>query len=106
MTTNNNTTASIFSIFDSKAEVFDRPFFSQTIETAKREFSMAINDPKGGNFHKFTEDFALFYFGEFDAMEGKFDLIAAPKHICNAVTLREANGPLSLFPTEETTPDV
>lgn len=81
-------TLGIFTIFDSKAEAYLQPFFSAQIATAKREFTKAINGE--GQFHEFSEDYALYYLGEFNQEEGIFTLEQQPKHICNAVTLKES----------------
>lgn len=81
-----NHTLGMFTIFDSKAEAYLQPFFSENAETAKREFGAAVNGE--GNFAQFAEDYALFELGEFSQEFGNFDLCLAPKHICNAITLR------------------
>lgn len=102
-----NATLGMFTIHDSKAEAYLQPFFSANIETAKREFGAAINGD--GNFHQFTEDYSLFYLGEFEQNEGKLNIELAPKHICNAMTLKKPRllevpfGRGSVL-TEETTP--
>ncbi len=58
-----------FSIFDSKAEAFITPFYSQTVGTAIRSFEQAANDT-ASDFHKFAGDYTLFHLGAFDNSTG------------------------------------
>lgn len=102
---NNINSISLFSIYDAKAQAYLQPFFSNNIETAKREFTKAVNGD--GSFNQFAEDYALFYFGDFNQMEGTFHLQSTPQHCCNAITLKTpapfamTNG--TTWPTKETT---
>lgn len=60
----------IFSIFDSKAEAFNTPFFSQSTGTAIRSFAQAANDEE----HEFSihgGDYTLFELGSFDQVTGR-----------------------------------
>jgi len=82
-----NALLSMFTIHDSKAEAYLQPFFSANIETARREFATAVN--KEGQFNRWSEDYSLFYLGQFDQNEGTTTLETSPKHICNAITLKE-----------------
>lgn len=98
-------TLGMFTIFDSKAEAYLQPFFEMTIATAKRKFHQSINS-EGTPFNEYTEDYALFYLGEFNQAEGIFALEQTPKHVCNGVTLKDAGEvPLSMV-GRETTPNV
>ncbi len=93
-----NSKLEIFTIFDSKAKAYLQPFFSLNVETAKREFSAAVNGE--GPFAQFAEDYALFSLGVFDQNEGDFDITIAT-HICNAVTLRTVQSfPMTNSPAE------
>lgn len=60
----------MFSIYDSKAEAFLQPFFSQTTGTAIRSFESAANEV-GHDFNKYAGDYTLFELGEFDQESGK-----------------------------------
>ncbi len=77
----------IFSIFDSKAQAYLQPFFSNNVETAKREFATAVNGE--GQFNKYTEDYSMFLLGTFDQDDGTFILESAPIHCANAITLKQ-----------------
>lgn len=76
----------IFTIFDTKANAYLQPFFSINRDTARREFSKAVNGD--GQFNQFAEDYSLFHLGNFDQDEGTFELSEAPHHICNAINLK------------------
>lgn len=75
----------IFTIFDTKANAYLQPFFSTNRDTARREFSKAVNSD--GQFNQFAEDYSLFHLGNFDQDEGTFELSQTPFHVCNAITL-------------------
>lgn len=67
----------VFSVFDSKAEVFQQPFFSLTKGQALRGFTDAANDknhPMGAH----PEDYALFEIGEFDDATGRVEPLKSP----------------------------
>ena len=55
----------IYSIYDSKAQVYTLPFFMTTDAMAKRQFSNWVNDP-GHTFGKNPEDYTLFACGQYD----------------------------------------
>lgn len=85
-------TLKVFSVFDSKAEGFLNPVFSQSLGVMVRSFTEAAldqGDPASGrpphDFCKFAEDFTLFELGSFDQAKGVFDLHAAPKSIMLAI---------------------
>lgn len=63
-------TEMVFTVFDSSANAFLRPFFSPTIETAIRSFREIVNQ-EGHQFNKFPEDFTLYHVGEFDQTKGE-----------------------------------
>ena len=59
----------MFSVYDSKAESFDRPFFLRTKGEALRGWIDVVNDPST-QFNKHSADFTLFELGEFDQTTG------------------------------------
>lgn len=75
----------IFSVFDSKAAFFGQPFADQSIASATRNFSDAVNDGSNPNnlWHKHPEDFSLFHVGEFDNETGEL-LPMNPKNLITA----------------------
>lgn len=58
-----------YSVFDSKAEAYLRPFFAPTRGLAIRSFADAIND-KASDMAKHAADYTLFEIGEFDDSTG------------------------------------
>ncbi len=79
----------VFSIFDSKAEAFIQPWYSQTLGTAVRSFEQAVNQPDS-DFHKFAGDYTLFHLGDFDQANGLFT--ALPAHVNLGVALSFLKG--------------
>lgn len=79
----------IFSIFDSKAEAFITPFFSQSTGTAIREFSAAANDMEH-QFFKYGGDYSLFELGSFDQGSAVFDILKAPINLGLAISFVES----------------
>lgn len=63
----------IFCIYDSKAEAYLRPFFTETKGLAVRSFEDILKDDK----HPFAQhpaDYTLFHLGSFDDANASFDL--------------------------------
>ncbi len=87
----------VFSIFDSKAEAFIQPWYSQTVGTAIRSFEQAVNQ-SDHDFYKFSGDYTLFHLGDFDQAKGLFDMKATPVNLGLAVTfIKDPNvSPLSV----------
>lgn len=77
----------IFSIFDSKAEAFLRPFFAETPGLAERAVLQACVDPNH-EFHKYGGDFNLFYIGKFDEQMGRVSPLDAPINHGNLLQMR------------------
>lgn len=55
----------IFTVYDSKAEVYTLPFFLSNQQMAQRTFKNWINDPQH-TFGRNPEDYTLFHIGEYD----------------------------------------
>lgn len=60
----------VFSILDSKAQVFNRPFFEKNVVLAARAFEQAIRDPKAP-FHGYEKDFVLTQIASFNEDTGE-----------------------------------
>lgn len=86
----------IYSIRDSKAEIFNTPFYQKTHGEAERNFRSLVNDEKS-QVNKYPEDYALWYLGEYDDNTGSFTTLDQPQHILNAVQVimpkNQASGP-------------
>lgn len=59
----------ILAVYDSKAEVFSRPFFAVALGAALRSFEDAVNDPKS-EYSAHPGDYTLFAIGEYDDKTG------------------------------------
>lgn len=73
------------SVFDSKAEAFLPPFYTQTTATAIRQFEAAVNE-FGHEFQKFAGDYTLFELAEFEPNTGKIIVHDAPINLGLAIT--------------------
>lgn len=76
-----------FSIRDSKAEVFNTPFFQKTHGEAERSFKQLIQDEKS-MLSKYPEDYDLYYLGEYDDNTGKLVTLDTPQHLHKAIQLK------------------
>lgn len=77
----------IYTIYDSKAEAYLTPFFTDTDATAVRIFTSATTDEQH-HFHKYAEDYTLFAIGEWDEKAGEIIPEMAPRSIVNAITIK------------------
>lgn len=80
----------IFCVYDSKAEVYGKPFFLQSVGLAKRGFTEAANDPSS-EICKYAEDFSLFQLGSFDEQTGRIETLQAPVHLESAMHVKIAS---------------
>lgn len=60
----------VFSVRDSKMELFQRPFFAETKGAALRAFRDACQE-SGHEFNKHSEDYTLYHVGMFDMEKGE-----------------------------------
>lgn len=78
----------VFSVYDSAAEAYLRPYCAESKGLGVRAFSDAVNDEKSPMFHH-AADYTLFLVGEFG--QGSGELVgSAPVSLGNALTFREA----------------
>lgn len=83
----------VFSVYDSKAESYLQPFFSQNCGTAIRSMSEATQDVNH-NFHKYAADYTLFQIGKFDDQSGDLVSLSAKKSLGTALEL------MNVYPKE------
>jgi len=74
----------MYSIRDSKGEIFHPPYFKRTHGEAERDFSTLASDQKSG-VGQYPEDYDLYYIGQYDDQTGKVDALATPQHVVKAV---------------------
>lgn len=84
----------IFSIYDTKAEVYSKPFYELTIGSALRNFSDAANDPST-QFHKHPGDFSLFLLGEYDDNTGEIIDKSPSQNLGNCLEHQNADADLA-----------
>lgn len=86
-----------FSIRDTKAEVFNTPFFLKTHGEAERSFKNLLNDQQS-MVSKYPEDYDLYYIGDYDQDSGQLGALDTPQHIVKAVQLM---GTITDLPTSK-----
>lgn len=74
----------VYAIRDSKAEVYNTPFFQNTHGEAERSFSRLVEDPKS-MIQQFPDDYDLYWIGEYDDLLGTLTALDTPQHILKAV---------------------
>lgn len=72
----------IFSIYDSKAGCYSRPFFAPTDEVAIRMFQSACKGE--GDLKEYPEDYTLFKLGEFSDEDGELLPVDTPRSVVGA----------------------
>lgn len=80
----------IVTIYDVKAEAFNKPVFVQSYPAAVRSFTEAVNTPES-EINKFPEDYSLFALGEFDDSTCTFTLDTAPSELVKAIAIKRAS---------------
>lgn len=62
----------VFAIFDSKAEVYTKPFYALSVGEALRSFTDAVNEP-ASPYNKHPADYTLFAIGVYDDGNAQLD---------------------------------
>lgn len=79
----------MYSIYDSKAKVYNRPVFLHSDPEAERMLKMSVQDPNS-LISKFPEDYDLFAIGTYDDQTGKIVPNDSPTHIVKALHLTDS----------------
>lgn len=77
----------IYSIRDSKAEIYNAPFFQKTHGEAERSFKTLANDQKS-TVCQHPEDFDLWYLGVYNDQTGTIQSLETPQHIAKAIAMK------------------
>lgn len=85
----------IYSIRDSKAEIYRQPFFCSSHGEAERNFEMLVNDSKS-LVSQYPDDFDLYYIGKFDDDKGMVEALVTPEHLVKGNLLKKVNGSMSV----------
>lgn len=78
----------IYSIYDSKIELFAKPFYMHSRGEALRAWGEVVNDPET-TICKHPADFTLFELGEFDEETGKFANLQTPVSLGLAIEYKK-----------------
>lgn len=74
----------MYSIRDTKSELYSTPWYAINHATAIRNFSKAVNSSESP-IKEQPEDYDLWYVGEYDDNTGKINPEPTPQHISKAV---------------------
>lgn len=83
----------MFSIRDTKAGVFHRPFYKNNQAEAERDFATGANDKKSTMF-LYPEDFDLYLVGSYDENTGTGTFLETPQHIQKAIHCTRPDHPM------------
>jgi len=78
----------MYSIRDSKAEVYNTPFYQRSHGEAERAFTQLVGDDKS-TVSKFPEDYDLYYLGTWDDQTGKGEVLDTPQHVVKAINVKK-----------------
>lgn len=94
----------MYSIRDSKAEIYGFPFSQLTHGEAERTFKrLATPAPQGQEstqISQYPEDYDLYYLGTFDDSTGKVNWLDTPQHMLKANNALSAASQEAPWPTE------
>lgn len=85
----------VFSVYDSKAEVYSKPFLMKKPGEAMRLFVNVVNDPQT-EMNKHPEDFTLFHLGTFDDEKGTFENKKTPTSMAVGIEVKKPDMQLKI----------
>ena len=85
----------VYTIYDSKAELYLQPFYCQAKGQAIRMFEDTCNDPEH-QFYKHAEDFTLFQLGVYDDQNAEMQMLKTPCPIGKAIEFKKHGKPQEL----------
>lgn len=77
----------MFTVYDSKAETYLRPFSMRSTGEAIRGFITTLNDGQS-EFSLYPADFTLFEIGTFDESTCKITILTTPENLGNGIHLK------------------
>jgi len=86
----------IYTIFDSKGEMYNQPFFQRNLSVAIRTFTTLANDEKG-QIAQYPEDYFLYHIAEWDDVAGTITNLAQPVSCGKALDFVKKEGQLSML---------
>lgn len=90
----------LFTMYDSKTQIYDRPVFAQNKNDLIREVINMMKSPeeKKNRLVLNAEDFSIFKVGAYDKSTGKLEG-CNPEHVANLNDLRAIAGPVGIEAT-------
>lgn len=76
----------VYSIYDSKLEIYNRPFFANSHAEARRIVIDAAADQRS-DLYKYPADYTLFYLSRFDSEAGVFTSELVQENLGNIITI-------------------
>ena len=83
----------LYSVYDSKAEAFNEPFYANKDGLAIRIFTDHVNRDET-IWGKYPHDFTLFQIGEFDSEKGSLTPLDTPRNLGMAIEFMDTQEPL------------
>jgi len=77
-----------YCILDTKAQIYNTPYFLINDLVATRQFSVVVND-KESMVSKYPEDYRLYKVGSFDMQTGKIESLSMPVEVAHGLNLVE-----------------
>lgn len=81
----------IFTVYDCKAEVYNRPLFARSTQEAIRMFTDAANN-KDGEVGRHPEDYTLFRIGRYSEEKGLIELEKTHISLCKGIDVVKTGG--------------
>lgn len=78
----------MYSVRDSKSEIFNQPWFQKTHGEAERSFTELVNDDKS-MISKYPEDYDLYFLGIYNNDSGLVKPLDTPQHMLKAVQAKK-----------------
>jgi len=78
----------MYVIFDSKSEVYNKPFYQLNHQVARRT-AYDLRHAKDTDINRHPADYSLFHIGEYDDTTAQIDLLAAPKVLLTFIEIPE-----------------
>ena len=89
----------VFSVYDSKAEMFNTPMFFRSKPEALRAFTDECNR-EGSSLYQHPADFTLFLVGDFDIETGKITPMNTPSSLGLAQEFKTLRAPDEMYGTD------
>lgn len=79
----------MFSVYDSKSQLYGFPFFQSNVEIGKRVFSDLAANPET-LISRHPHDFSLYHIGSYDDATAVCEMATPRTHVCTAIEVLSA----------------